>query len=789
VARAGEFPSSTAGTAPGGEAGKGAGRTGRLAGAPALWRFCALQIILAAVLFLAGETLLALFPVQLRVSAPAPGASAGGSGATAAIALDGQTYAISLAAPLQSVEFPPLTPNQREYQVDGSDTTNNFTLDAAAIAQQATSPYFRLQSLLRDEATYSLWYGLAVRDGAGRDLASGLAPGAGKIPLPAVFSLDVSLHRLETPRSVVFLDGAGNRLTLEINRNDKNVRLTLTRPGGASEELSRTYFASDWRPPLAEVLYAFCRAASLALLLSVLFLGLVSLMPVRTPALPAWWPRLALGACLALVLGAGCYTSVVLFAKLPHIFDSIAYYFQAKILASGALAGLAPSLREAFPTPFMVFHDGHWFAQYPPGAPLVFAAGLLVGLPWLIGPLLATGAVFATYQAGRRQYGPRTALLAAALLASSPFLALQAGSYFSHVPALCFAACFLYAATRFQEKPSRAWGAAAGLALGATFLTRETVAVLYGLSVGLYALAGAWRRDRQRVVDGALAAAVGFLIFLAAYLLYNQALTGSRFTSPRQLFGPTDTIGFGEGIGFYGQHTLAAGLVNADELLTSLNIYLFGWPFYLTLALPALPFLLGRARAWDRVHGAVFVLFVLAYVAYFYHGIALGPRYYLEALPSLGLLTARGFASLAEAAGAVWRDAGRRLDPGRPRLAAMVVCGLLLLPNATFFVPNLNRLYDRFQGTPGGRGPAWGDFVRPDVAGYTSTLGRALVTTDDWWVYTAYLAPLNCPNLDCATVYAFQAGDKPADPLRSAYPGRDWYKVVKRNGVLVAERQ
>jgi hypothetical protein len=33
---------------------------------------------------------------------------------------------------------------------------------------------------------------------------------------------------------------------------------------------------------------------------------------------------------------------------------------------------------------------------------------------------------------------------------------------------------------------------------------------------------------------------------------------------------------------------------------------------------------------------------VVAYVGYFYHGIALGPRYYFEAVPALTLLAARG---------------------------------------------------------------------------------------------------------------------------------------------------
>ena len=65
---------------------------------------------------------------------------------------------------------------------------------------------------------------------------------------------------------------------------------------------------------------------------------------------------------------------------------------------------------------------------------------------------------------------------------------------------------------------------------------------------------------------------------------------------PRILFDPSDHFGFGDGIGFHLRHTLAAGLVNTDELLTLLQFDLFGWPPLFALGLLGVPFLLGRAR-------------------------------------------------------------------------------------------------------------------------------------------------------------------------------------------------
>ena len=754
---------------------------------------------LALLLLAFGNLLLDAFPVTLRAT---------GDATSLRITVEGDTRVLPLASPLRTLRFAPLAPNVREYQVDGSDTTNNFTFDAGYFASFAASPYYRFQALLRDEGSYSRWRNLVVRDPAGRTALQRAAP-EGEVTLPEGFDLSLQLRRLETPRTLELLDDAGTSYGVEVNRNDRYVTVTERAVGQAPKSLARWYFPNDWQPPAAELAYMALRVAALAIALLLLLTLLAALLPVPpSPRLPVGtlrtvrrWeaavPLIAAGVALA----GSCYSAVVLFDRAPHILDAVSYYFQAKIFASGSLAAPAPPLREAFPTPFSVVHDGLWFSQYTPGTSLLLAAGFLLQLPWLVEPILAAAVVLLLYQVGRRQFGTRIALLATVLMATSPFLWLMAGSFMSHVPSTFFAAAFLYAATRYLEKPSLRWIAIAALALGFGFLVREATAVLYAGTVGSWVVwKGLRRRPREMLRHLALAAAV-LAVFGTAYLLYDWVLTGSPWVLPRMLFSAQEnSFGFGDGVGFYGRHTPAAGLVNADEQLTSLTIVLFGWPFYFSLALMALPFLTRLARGavvppdpsrrrWDLLHGAVVGAFVAAYLGLYYHGIALGPRYYFDALPSMVLLSARGFATLAETGSSILQSAtGRGGWWPRARTAALVLAGVLLLCNLLYFVPRQVELYRGFTGLPGGKGPELAGFVQRDLAGRRVEARDALITTDDWWIYSVYLSAMNSPRLEDGAVLALMPSGEAGDRLRAAYPGRNWYRVVLgRDGKLSLE--
>ena len=127
--------------------------------------------------------------------------------------------------------------------------------------------------------------------------------------------------------------------------------------------------------------------------------------------------------------------------------DEIAYLFQAKVFASGALE--APSLepRAAF-NMWFIDDRGARFSIFPPGWPLFLALGVRLGVPRLVNPLLHFATVLLVGRAGERLAGPRAAVSAALLYAACPQTVILAASLMSHTLVAACAAVVLVRASR-----------------------------------------------------------------------------------------------------------------------------------------------------------------------------------------------------------------------------------------------------------------------------------------------------------------------------------------------------
>lgn len=722
-----------------------------------------------------------------------------------------------------SLQFVPASDVVHEYQLDGSDSTNNFTLDQTYLEQIASTPYYRFQAWMRDLDGASSWRDLRVRD-ATRVVAAIAQPDSGllvNLPASQVWHLDLRLQRPETPRTLIVQMADNSQLSITLDRNDRYIQVVQSASGQDDVQVASAFFPTDALPFAAMVLDFLLRTVLWAIIVLLLILICEFLLAVigssgvrrgwpgqwsgkitftvpgmtqnsvnRTyvRGVELWlrkaWDRLcsAIHPLAQLALCVSCcfvaWIARVQYNAEPHIYDAVAYFFAAKMYALGHLSIPVPLASDRFPGPFMVQYNGRWFAQYPPGTALTFVPGIWLGLPWLVEPVLGTLALLGIGLVAARLYDRRVATLAVILGTLSPFYSYLAASYLSHAVALFYLVWGMWASVRFFQG-GRRWNLvlAAGL-FGMGALTRDQVGWLFAFCVLLGLVVLSWQRLRDRwrhyLLSGFLFVAV-LLLFVAVSLCFNTLLTDSPWVTPRSLFSSGDHWGFGQGIGFYGQHTVAAGLVNLDEQLTALAIDLYGWPFYLTLAFIVLPFLTLRARAVDWFLLLCAAVMTGAFVGYFYHGIYLGPRYLFETLPFLLILTARGILCLSESGSAVRRIVQQELvevvSPQRRSWITVVLIAVLIGCNAGYFTPRQLALYQNYAGPL--------SVYHMDVtAVYQPTFHHAIVVTDDLALYQNMLFPLNDPFLSGDVIYALASGEADYQELRVAYPDRKLYQIT-----------
>jgi hypothetical protein len=688
--------------------------------------------------------------------------------------------------------------------VDGSDVTSRKDRDPNEIRAMEASPLYQAAAWLRDEQSYSRWDDARLTDlGDGRVVAVGQQAVEAAV-LPAAFRLEVSLHRPEGLSTIdLSTDQPLYHGVFEISRDRRAISWSIGEKG--SDEIAHWLFPDQPAPFAAELLQLLGRSAiaGYALLLlawgigwvlarlrrsdpgasvppdpdldlstgdSAQSLGSSGHVAATKPDDPARrWPRpsarLWIVAAISLAwLVAASWVTIRLYHQLPHIVDAAAYYFETNMLRSGRLWMDPPPSVNYLKSYFETVMDGRWFAQYPPGAPAVYALGGLVGLAWLMGPLCGLGLILATASAARTLHGPSAGWIALGLGVLSPFILFQSGAFMSH-PIAGAALAGALAAFAFAERTGRLrWYAVSGALLGWGLLSRELSTVLFGAPLVI------WLLVHRRWSGLGLLVAAG-IPFVLMYLAYNAQLTGDPFLLPRNAVNASDVYGFGFGASADTHQTVAAGLVYTDENLTLLQFDLFGWPPLVALSLMCLPFLLGKARGYDWLAGGGLLLYIAGYVGVPGHGIVLGPRYYFEALPWILLLAARGVQSLV----ATLQDL--RLPEFAAYGGVLGVLGLLSLSTLLFYDPHLVERRTDYFAMDNNRGVSV-PFVENTLFGprLTGFDGPTLVLIPDEIVFKT-LSAMNCPQLDrehvqqCQVLF-FDSGLDHADELMKNYPGR-----------------
>ncbi len=169
---------------------------------------------------------------------------------------------------------------------------------------------------------------------------------------------------------------------------------------------------------------------------SLVGLGLgVLLLPIYSPLIKiiAAMPNRAFDAlAFFTAFAATLCVNLFVFEKIPHVSDSISYYFMAKTFASGALY-LPESRFPEFETyHFFINNDGKFYGTFPPGWPALLALGMLAKAPHLVCPLLSGSLALVSVKIMRLLFSEAAARLTPMVFLISPFFLFQGSEFMSH---------------------------------------------------------------------------------------------------------------------------------------------------------------------------------------------------------------------------------------------------------------------------------------------------------------------------------------------------------------------
>lgn len=338
--------------------------------------------------------------------------------------------------------------------------------------------------------------------------------------------------------------------------------------------------------------------------------------------------------------------------------DEYAYLYQASTLAAGRLWNQAPPFSDAFTLNYIIFDGPRAFSSFPLGWPVVIAAAMAAGIPaWLVNPVLGAGTILLTGMLGTRLYGPRVGVLAAAVVAVSPFFLFNGASYFSHTFCGLLLLGAAYLASRENRTP--AWvSIGVGFLVGWAILARYLTGVACGIPIVLWLLRAEGARGpvwRQLAL-----VSLGGLAWVGVLAWYNTAFTGN----PWQLttLPLTRSLWFKSGWYYRGLDIISTHLQRyatwTPPLLVALYVY------YLRAAPREV------RRGWLDWLPVWMVVALYAYVER--GGNQYGPRFHYEVYPFLVLFVV----------GNVFRTAAITSAAQR-RAFALLLLSLAVLP-ATF---------------------------------------------------------------------------------------------------------
>lgn len=357
----------------------------------------------------------------------------------------------------------------------------------------------------------------------------------------------------------------------------------------------------------------------------------------------------------------------VVLQDFPNSGDEWCYLLQARIFAQGQLSVASAPWREFFDVGWMI-NNGRFYTQHPPGWPVVLASGVLVGMPWLVNPVLGASTLLVIYQLGKRMYTTQVARLAALLTLCAPFFLLHSASYWAHTSSLLTLALSCLGFVSGLERRSRRCLILGGLCGSLSLLIRPLEQLAFLLACGLFCLVPQQRRT-YGLIPGLVFGGT-HLVGLGVLLGYHTLQNGHPLVTGYHL-------GYSAGGASNLQVTFPTRYLIDDYLLD-----LLWWtvPGMLLLAggqAMAMWHRTQRATAahrWDSLLLLTCVTGIVVYALVAYPSlVGYGPRYYYSLLFAMVLLAARGALQ-----GQAWISLSPRTATGLLVGVCLVALGLQL---------------------------------------------------------------------------------------------------------------
>ena len=385
------------------------------------------------------------------------------------------------------------------------------------------------------------------------------------------------------------------------------------------------------------------------------------------------------------VIALGATLSYFSYERYPHLQDEVIYLYHARYLADGELSVPAPPVPEAFSIYMIPFKSARWYSVFPPGWPAVLTVGVVLGLPWLINPLLAGVNVILAYLLFQELYSRRFARIAVLLLCVSPWQIFMAMNFMSHTATLSFALLAAVAMARARKTEKSKWGLIAGLAIGAVSLIRPPDGLVM---MGLLGLWGIGLGGQRLKLSSISAFFLGVIVSGGLILPYNKLITGNAMLSPltayyEQYYGPkVFALGFGPGRGLgwpldaFPGHSPFEALINASLNIFSINIELFGWGTGSLFIIALLVLGMSKRRSDYLMLAVIAAVFIMYSLFWYSGGPDFGARYWYLALIPCVALTVTGIQALQ-----------RRLEltlPANSDCATRMLAGIVVLSILAF---------------------------------------------------------------------------------------------------------